>query len=56
MNTCIDDEFASVSYMTIMDAIKMVVKCGKGAFMYKTDVKSAFRLIPLPPEQYHDIT
>ncbi len=53
INQCIDDTFAAVSYSTLRDAIKMVIQCGKGAYMFKTDIKSAFRLLPLRPSQTH---
>lgn len=53
INDCIDDIFASVSYTSNDEAIKLILKQGKGAFMAKADIKSAFRLIPINPSQYH---
>ena len=53
INDSIDDIFSSVSYASIFDAIAILVKLGPGSFLAKADVKSAFRLIPVDPDQYH---
>ena len=34
------------------DAVKLLKRLGKGCFMAKTDVKSAFRIIPIHPADY----
>lgn len=53
INDGISSEFAHVRYSSIDDAIKMILRLGKGAYLAKVDIKSAFRLIPLAPSQYH---
>ena len=53
INDYIHDMFSSVSYSSLDDALKLVRDCGPGAFMAKTDIKSAFRLLPIRPDQYH---
>ena len=53
INDFIEDEFATVSYASFKEAIKMIIECGKGAYMCKTDITSAFRLLPLHPDLYH---
>ena len=53
INDSIHDIFAEVSYSTIDDAIRHIIAVGPGAFMAKTDIESAFRLIPIHPHQYH---
>ena len=53
INSYIHDMFASVSYSSLDDALKLVRDCGPGAFMAKTDIKAAFRLLPIRPDQYH---
>ena len=53
VNDHIDDVFASVSYSSFDDALNLVRSCGPGAYMAKTDIKSAFRLLPIRPDQYH---
>ena len=39
----------SLSYVRVDDAISILQYLGRGAFMAKTDLKSAFRLIPIHP-------
>ena len=39
----------SLSYVQVDDAISILQSPGRGAFMTKTDLKSAFRLIPIHP-------
>ena len=40
----------SLSYVRFDDAISILQTLGRGAFMAKTDLKSAFRLIPIHPK------
>ena len=49
VNDSIPQEFSSVHYATISDAIKVIKRFGSGCFMAKTDIKSAFRIIPIHP-------
>ena len=42
----------SVQYTTIADAISLIKQCGKGCFLAKTDIKDAFRIIPIQPSDY----
>ena len=53
INDKIHDIFAEVSYSTIEDAIKHIISIGPGAFLAKSDIEKAFRLIPIHPDQYH---
>lgn len=39
----------SVQYATIADAISLIKQCGKGCFLANTDIKDAFRIIPIQP-------
>ena len=43
----------SLSYVRVDDAIHILQSLGRGAFMAKTDLKSAFRLIPIHPDDWH---
>ena len=52
VNDCIPAEFSSVHYASIKDAISIIKKTGAGCFMAKTDVKSAFRIMPIHPNDY----
>ena len=53
VNDQIADEWSTVQYATICDAIDLVIGLCDKAFMSKTDVKHAFRVIPLHPEVRH---
>ena len=53
VNDCIPREFSSVTYATIDQAITLVKSLGTGCFLAKSDIKSAFRIIPVRPEEYH---
>jgi hypothetical protein len=37
------------------DAIAIIKKLGRGCFLAKTDIKSAFRIIPIRPADYHTV-
>ena len=43
----------SLSYVRVDDAIRILQSLGRGAFMAKTDLKSAFRLIPIHPDDWN---
>ena len=43
----------SVAYSTLDDALGVVVGIGGGAFLAKTDIKSAYKIIPIHPLDYH---
>ena len=49
INDGIKPELASVSYCSFDDAIDAVLRLGRGALMCKTDIESAFRIIPVHP-------
>ncbi len=53
VNSNIPQQFKTVQYSTILDAIKIIQSYGKGACMAKSDIKSAFRIVPLHPSEYH---
>lgn len=43
----------SVAYVGIQDAISYIKNLGKGCYMSKTDVQSAFRIMPIHHSDYH---
>ena len=53
INDGIQSQFSNVSYASVEDAIKILIKLGNSAYLAKTDIKSAFRLIPIKPEQHN---
>ena len=52
INDSIPSDFSSVSYATFSDAISSLKSTGKDSFMTKTDIKSAFRIIPVHPDDH----
>lgn len=50
INDFIDPEQYSLSYCTVDNAFAIVNSLGKGALMAKIDLKNAFRIIPVRPE------
>ena len=53
VNEEIPPEFTAVTYQSVYDAIYMLCRLGRGAFMAKTDIEKAFRIIPLHPDDQH---
>ena len=52
INSSIPKEDLSLQYTTIDNAIKAILGLGQECFLAKTDIESAFRLIPLRPSDY----
>jgi hypothetical protein len=52
VNDGISSEHTTVSYATIAQAIHLIKKAGPGCFLAKTDIRNAFHLIPICPEDY----
>ena len=52
INDFICDELATVSYANFDDAANLVVKLGHNCLLAKTDIESAFRLVPIHPDDY----
>ena len=52
INDGIDPERCAVKYASFDDAVQMVASVGKGALMAKADIQSAFRLLPVHPEDF----
>ena len=50
VNDGIDGSQCSLSYVSIDDAVKLIRTYGKGALMAKVDIKSAYRAIPVHPD------
>jgi len=51
-NDGISPENTSVHCATIQDAIRCVNQVGQGCFLAKTDIKKAFRILPIQPDDY----
>ena len=52
INDYIDPEFCSVQYTRFDQAVKMIQKLGKGALLGKADIKNAFRLMIISPDDF----
>ena len=52
INANIPIEDYTLQYITIDNAIHLLLSLGKGAFMSKTDIQSAFRIIPIHPHDW----
>ncbi|KAJ1130744.1 hypothetical protein NDU88_009092 [Pleurodeles waltl] len=52
VNDFIAGEDSMVHYVSIDEAIALVRRCGRGAEMAKSDVESAFRLLPVHPDDF----
>ena len=50
VNDGIPEELCSLSYVGIKDAARAILDRGRGAMMAKVDVKSAYRNIPVHPD------
>jgi hypothetical protein len=52
INDFIDPSFSSIHYSTVDDAAAMISNLGRGALLAKSDIKSAFRLLPVSPGDF----
>lgn len=53
VNAGIPQDYKSVSYSGVNDVILVLQNLGRGARMAKTDIESAFRILPIHPDDYH---
>ena len=53
INDGIPKDCATCKYATVSQAIRFMLKFGKGCYLAKTDIKSAFRIVPVHPSNYH---
>ena len=52
MNDGIPRELSTVYHAIVNDAVSLIKKSGRGSALAKTDIKSAFRVIPVHPSDY----
>ena len=50
VNDGIDTGLCSLSYTSVDDAVRRIIRLGRGARLAKFDIESAYRLIPVHPE------
>ena len=49
VNDKIPKDLCSLNYITIDDAVNHILELGHGTHLAKTDIKNAFRLVPVHP-------
>ena len=52
VNLGIPQKYKSVKYATVLDAVS-IMNSMPGCFLAKSDIASAFRIVPLHPDSYH---
>ena len=52
VNDGIPDEYSSVKYSSVGQAIHSIVQVGSSSYLAKTDIQSAFRIVPVNPVDY----
>ena len=52
VNDGISDELSSVTYTSFDSVVGMIFSLGRGAYLAKRDIKSAFRILPISPLDY----
>ena len=53
VNDGIDEQLCRVQYATFDYAVQLVQGVGQGAMLAESDIKSAFRLLPVHPDDFH---
>ncbi len=53
VNSCIPESCKHVTYSSLQDAVELILALGKGCFLAKCDIKSAFRLLQVAPSDHH---
>ncbi|MCG8045582.1 MAG: hypothetical protein JAY66_07850 [Candidatus Thiodiazotropha taylori] len=55
VNDFIDPDLCSVLYTSFDEAVHMVQDLGRGCLLGKSDIKSAFRLLPVSPQDFDQL-
>jgi hypothetical protein len=53
VNSGISPELSSITYAKVDDAVKLILQLGLGTELVKLDLKSAYRIVPIHPEDHH---
>ena len=53
VNDGIVRELSTMSYASIDDAVNCILRLGPGTVLIKVDLKSAYRIIPIHPQDQH---
>lgn len=52
INDGISQEYRSVTYQTVDDAVRFILDFGQGTLMAKTDIEHAYKIVPIHPDDY----
>ena len=50
VNAGIDSKFCTLSYISVEDAARVILRKGKGTLLAKLDLESAYRMVPVHPD------
>ena len=53
VNDGIDKDMCSISYTTVDQIVEVLLSLGRGALMAKADIKQAYRIVPVHPDDRH---
>ena len=53
INNGIDTDRSSLSYASVDHLIALVISTGRGCFLVKADIKEAYRMVPVHPQDQH---
>ena len=53
VNDGIDRDMCHISYITVDSIVDQILQLGQGALMAKADIKQAYRMVPVHPEDRH---
>ena len=53
VNDGINRDMCSISYVTIDEIVDRIIQMGQGSLLAKVDIKQAYRIIPVHPEDRH---
>ena len=55
INSQIPPEYKTVQYANVNKAINLIMRFPRGSYTRKTDIKHAFKLIPIHPDDHHKL-
>lgn len=53
VNDGINPDWCSLRYACVDDAVRTIMKLGRGTELVKLDIKDAYRIVPVHPADYH---
>ncbi len=53
VNNGISQDLATISYASLNDAVEQILQLGRGTQLVKVDLKNAYRIVPVHPQDQH---